>query len=104
MGKLADAIKAYKIAPINSPAEREAKEIIIQITESQWWKDNVGREFKMPKKYDNKKQQAIFREPQFVFIGNFIFGRHEFCENCRLYKGLLTYTNGQMVYAKPYIT
>jgi len=104
MGKLADAIKAYKIAPINSPAEREAKEIIIQITESQWRKDNVGREFKMPKKYDNKKQQAIFTEPQFVFIGNFIFGRHEFCENCRLYKGLLTYTNGQMVYAKPHVT
>ena len=104
MGKLGDLIKEYKIAPINSPAEREAKEAILKITESQWWKDNVGREFKMPKKYDNKKQQAIFREPQFVFIGNFIFGRHEFCERCRLYKGLLTYTNGQMVYAKPYIT
>jgi hypothetical protein len=104
MGKLADAIKAYKIAPINSPAEREAKEIIIQITESQWWKDNVGREFKMPKKYDNKKHQAIFTEPQFLFFGNFIIPRFEFCEKCRLYKGLLTYNSGQMLYAKPYIT
>ena len=104
MGKLADAIKEYKTAPINSPAEREAKEIITQITESEWWKSNVGTEFKWPKKYDNKKQQAIFTEPQFVFIGNFIFGRHEFCENCRLYKGLLTYNSGQMLYAKPYIT
>ena len=104
MGKLADAIKEYKTSPKNSPAEREAKEIITQITESQWWKDNVGSEFKWPKKYDNKKQQAIFTEPQFVFIGNFIFGRYEFCPGCRLYKGLLTYTSGQMVYAKPHIT
>jgi len=104
MGKLADAIKEYKTAPMNSPAERAAKETILQITESQWWKDNVGREFKMPKKYDNKKQQAIFTEPQFIFIDNFIFARHEFCENCRLYKGLLTYNSGQMLYAKPHVT
>ena len=38
MGKLADAIKEYKTSPMNSPAERAAKEVIIQITESQWWK------------------------------------------------------------------
>ena len=36
MGKLADAIKEYKISPSNSPREREAKEIISNITESQW--------------------------------------------------------------------
>ena len=102
MGKLADAIKEYKTSPINSPAERAAKEIITQITESEWWATQVGTKFKWPKKYDNKKQQFGFREPQFVFIGNFIFARHEFCPGCRLYKGLLTYTNGQMVYAKPY--
>ena len=47
MGKLADAIKEYKTAPINSPAERAAKEIITQITESEWWKSNVGTEFKL---------------------------------------------------------
>ena len=104
MGKLADAIKEYKTAPINSPAERAAKEIITQITESEWWKSNVGTEFKWPKKYDNKKQQAIFTEPQFLFFGNFIIPRFEFCEKCRLYKGLLTYNSGQMLYAKPYIT
>jgi molybdenum cofactor biosynthesis enzyme MoaA len=104
MGKLADAIKEYKISPTNSPQERAAKEIITQITESEWWKSNVGTEFKWPRKYDSKKQMFGFREPQFVFIDNFIFGRHEFCEKCRLYKGLLTYNSGQMLYAKPYIT
>ena len=50
MGKLADAIKEYKTSPINSPAEREAKEIITQITESEWWATQVGTKFKWPKK------------------------------------------------------
>ncbi len=104
MGKLADAIKEYKTSPMNSPAERAAKEVIEQITESQWWKDHVGSEFKWPKKYDNKKRMFGFTEPQFVTINNFIFARHEFCPRCRLYKGLLTFPNGQIVYAKPFIT
>lgn len=51
MGKLGDAIKEYKISPINSPREREAKEIIEQITGGEWWKTTVGTEFKWPKKW-----------------------------------------------------
>ena len=104
MGKLADAIKEYKTSPVNSPAEREAKEIITQITESEWWATQVGTKFKWPKKYDNKKQMFGFREPQFITFGNLILPRWEFCPKCRLHKGLLTFTNGQIVYAKSYIT
>lgn len=101
LGKLADAIKEYKTSPFNSPAEREAKEIIIQITESQWWKDNVGSEFKWPKKYDPKAKQFGFRYPEFIQFGNFIKPRHEFCERCGLDKqGLLTTNKGRMLYAK----
>ena len=101
MGKLADAIKEYKTSPSNSPAEREAKEIIIQITESQWWKDNVGSEFKWPKKYDTKAKQFGFREPQFIHFGNFIKPRCEFCERCGLDKqGLLTTNKGNMLYVQ----
>lgn len=74
MGKLADAIKQYKTSPMNSPAEREAKEIIIQITEGQWWKDNVGKEFKWPKKdYSGKKLFGYYPVDGFYHIGNFIF-------------------------------
>jgi hypothetical protein len=91
MGKLADAIKEYKISPLNSPAERAAKEVIEQITESQWWKDHVGSEFKWPKKYDNKKRMFGFTEPQFITFGNFIIPRWEFCSKCGLHThGLLT--------------
>ena len=46
MGKLAEAILEYKTSPINSPAERAAKDAISQIVDGQWWKDNVGTEFK----------------------------------------------------------
>ena len=60
MGKLADAIKEYKISPSNSPREREAKEIISNITESQWWKDNVGKEFKWPRKANDGKAAYKF--------------------------------------------
>ena len=60
MGKLADAIKEYKISPSNSPREREAKEIISNITESQWWKDNVGKEFKWPRKANDSKAPYKF--------------------------------------------
>lgn len=101
MGKLADAIKEYKISPTNSPQERAAKEVITQITESEWWKSNVGTEFKWPRKYDSKKQMFGFREPQFITFGNLILPRCEFCQNCGLHKGLLTYNSGKMLYAKP---
>lgn len=101
MGKLADAIKDYKTSPDNSPAERAAKEIILQITESQWWKDNVGREFKMPKKWDSKKGLFGFGPPYFVTFGNFIKARHEFCDKCGLDKqGLLTTNKGNMLYVQ----
>ena len=73
MGKLADAIKQYKTSPMNSPAEREAKEIIIQITESQWWKDNVGKEFKMPRKdYSGKRLFGYYPDEGWINMGNFI--------------------------------
>ena len=73
MGKLADAIKQYKTSPMNSPDEREAKEIIIQITEGQWWKDNVGKEFKWPRKdYSGKRRFGYYRDEEFYSVGNFI--------------------------------
>ena len=103
MGKLADAIKEYKISPINSPQERAAKEIITQITESQWWKDHVGSEFKWPKKYDNKKRMFGFTEPQFIHFGNCIIPRWEFCSRCGLHtNGLLTNNKAKILYAKPF--
>ena len=71
MGKLADAILAYKTAPKDSPAEREAAEIIKSITESQWWKDNVGKEFKWPKKWE-KKVSFGFSTDEYIMYGHFI--------------------------------
>ena len=101
MGKLADAIKEYKISPTNSPQERAAKEIITQITESEWWKSNVGTEFKWPRKYDSKKQMFGFREPQFITFGNLILPRSDFCPTCGLNTdGLLTKSQ-KILYAKP---
>jgi hypothetical protein len=55
MGKLAEAIIAYKQSPVNSPKEREAKETIDRITGGDWWKTNVGTEFKWPKKHGDNK-------------------------------------------------
>ena len=99
MGKLADAIKEYKISPMNSPAERAAKEVIEQITESQWWKDHVGSEFKWPKKYDNKKRIFGFTEPQLIHFGNHIIPRWEFCSRCGLHThGLLTNNKSKILY------
>jgi len=73
MGKLADAIKAYKISPVNSPAERSAKEIITQITESEWWATQVGTKFNWPRKYDSKRSVFGFTESNgFTTVGNFI--------------------------------
>ena len=96
MGKLAEAILEYKTSPMNSPAERAAKEIIEQITGGQWWKDNVGKEFKMPKKY--KKNTFGFVEPYFISFGNFIKPHYEFCDKCGLDKqGLLTTSKGNML-------
>jgi len=59
MGKLAEAIIAYKQSPINSPKEREAKETIENITGGQWWKDNVGTEFKWPKKWGDNRNDGF---------------------------------------------
>jgi hypothetical protein len=87
MGKLADAIKAYKTSPINSPAEREAAEIIRSITDGQWWKDNVGKEFTWPKKF--KYKRFGFEPDEFIHIGNFIIPIDQIEE----YKSLLTKNN-----------
>jgi len=70
MGKLADAIRAYKTSPDNSPAEREAADIIKGITESEWWETQVGKKFKWPKKA-NKMYGFGFGE-EFLHYGNFI--------------------------------
>lgn len=83
MGKLADAIKQYKTSPSNSPAEREAKDIITQITESQWWKDNVGTEFKWPVKKEWKSNLFGFGE-EFVRVGQFIIHRDNLDETIAL--------------------
>ncbi len=96
MGKLAEAILEYKTSPINSPAERAAKDAISQIVDGQWWKDNVGTEFKWPKKY--KKSTFGFTPPYFVSFGNLIKPHYEFCERCGLDKqGLLTTADGNML-------
>lgn len=98
MGKLAEAILAYKTAPKDSPAEREAAETIRSITESQWWKDNVGKEFKWPNKWVPKVGFG-FAEPEFIRFGNFIKPRYDFCKKCGLdTQGLLLTSNGQMLY------
>jgi len=81
MGKLADAIKEYKISPINSPRERESKEIIEQITGGQWWKDNVGKEFKWPKKQvaDGKNWHCF----SYFCVGRTLnMGNRIECRNC----------------------
>ena len=73
MGKLADAIREYKTSPVNSPAERSAKEIITQITESEWWATQVGTKFNWPRKYDSKRTVFGFTESNgFTTLGNFI--------------------------------
>lgn len=72
MGQLADAIKAYKLSPDNSPAEREAKEIITRITESEWWKTEVGTEFKWPVKAKYKWRPFGFPTTEYTYVGNFI--------------------------------
>jgi hypothetical protein len=59
MGQLSEAIIAYKQSPINSPKEREAKETIDRITGGQWWKDNVGTEFKWPKKHGDNRNDGF---------------------------------------------
>jgi hypothetical protein len=82
MGKLADAIKAYKTSPDNSPAEREAAEIMRQITESEWWDQNVGKKFKWPKK-QNRIYGFGFGE-EFVHVGNFIIHKDKLDETLAL--------------------
>jgi hypothetical protein len=82
MGKLADAINEYKKAPKDSPAEREAAENIRSIVDSQWWKDNVGKEFKWPKKY--KKYEPFGFGEEFSHVGNFIILKREYDEQINL--------------------
>ena len=72
IGKLADAIIAYKQATVDSPAEREAKDIITAITESDWWKTTVGTEFKWPKKGKYKWKPFGFTPDEYITVGHFI--------------------------------
>jgi hypothetical protein len=103
LGKLADAIKEYKISPINSPQERAAKDIITKITESEWWSTQVGTKFNWPVKINTKKHAGIFDEPYFVYFGNMLIPRHEFCPRCLLHmKGLLTEDKRRLLYAYYY--
>lgn len=83
MGELSDAIKAYKTSPDNSPAEREAIDVINRITQGEWWRDNVGTEFKWPKKY-NKKSLLFGFGPEFIRVGNFIIPQSQFKEQISL--------------------
>lgn len=82
MGKLADALNEYKKAPIDSPAEREAAEIIRGITESDWWSINVGKEFKWPKKY--KKHKPFGFGEEFIHVGCFIIPKYDYEETISL--------------------
>lgn len=84
MGKLADAIKEYKIAPIGSPAEREAAEIIKGIVESEWWDTNVGKEFKWPKKYKKTPYFGYTEETGFVTVGQWIIPKWDYDEQIAL--------------------
>ena len=82
MGKLAEAIIEYKRAPIDSPAERDAAEAIHSIVDSQWWKDNVGKEFKWPKKY--KKWKPFGFGEEFVHVNGFIIPKYDYEETISL--------------------
>jgi len=84
VGKLSDAIKEYKISPIGSPAEREAKEIISGIVESEWWDTNVGKEFKWPKKYKKYKQFEYSKEQGYTTIGNWLVPKWDYDSTVRL--------------------
>ena len=84
LGKLSDAIKEYKISPIGSPAEREAKEIISGIVESEWWDTNVGKEFKWPKKYKKYKQFEYSKEQGYTTIGNWLVPKWDYDSTVRL--------------------
>ena len=84
VGKLSDAIKEYKISPIGSPAEREAKEIISGIVESEWWDTNVGKEFKWPKKLKKYKQFGYTKEEGYTQVGQFLVPKWDYDYTVRL--------------------
>lgn len=84
MGKLGDALNEYKRAPIGSPAEREAADIIKGIVESEWWDINVGKEFKWPKKYKKTKQFGYTEETGFVTVGHWIIPKWDYDEQIAL--------------------
>ncbi|MGB0976970.1 MAG: hypothetical protein ACPGSG_08300 [Prolixibacteraceae bacterium] len=71
MGKLKDLLDQYKQAPINSPRERELKEEIQKIVD--WMKENnIGKEFKWPKKYGKRKLFGFYPSDGWRYVGNFI--------------------------------
>ena len=80
MGKLKDLMDEYKKAPINSPAETEAREAIWKIVE--WMKENghLDKPFKLPR----KRLISGYGISPDVYISNFAFFTHQFCPRCKL--------------------
>tara|TARA_R110002167_G_scaffold202671_4_gene406590 strand:- start:257 stop:532 length:276 start_codon:yes stop_codon:yes gene_type:complete len=72
MGKLSEAIKAYKESADDSPEEKAAAKVMREMTESFWWETNVGKKFKWPKKSSAYKPFGFSEENGFTTVGNFL--------------------------------
>jgi len=94
MGKLAELRKEYIITPKDTPRDREIVEEIKKIVESEWWDINVGKPFNWPKKFDQKRNFLFGFGPEFFRVGNFLIHKHEFCQRCGIYKGLISTEGG----------
>ena len=77
MGRVSDLIKEYKQAPIDSPAEREAKEALTKIVEGEWWAANC-KPFKWPSKGKYKWKPFGFSKDEYVMVGNFIIPKWDY--------------------------
>jgi hypothetical protein len=78
MGKLSDAIKAYKESEDGSKQETDAAKVMKEMTESFWWETNVGKKFKWPKKSSAYKPFGFSEENGFTTIGNFLIPKWDF--------------------------
>lgn len=84
MGKLSDAIKAYKESEDGSKQEKDAAKVMKEMTESFWWETNVGKKFKWPKKSSAYKPFGFTEENGFITVGNFIIPKWSFDEQVKL--------------------
>jgi hypothetical protein len=84
MGKLSEAIAAYKESADGSPEEKAASKVMKEITTSYWWETNVGKNFKWPKKSSAYKPFGFSEENGFITEGNFLIPQWDYEEQCRL--------------------